>query len=363
MHRLTSTRTIFARCFAVALACGAAACGDRTIVAPDHRLRVGVLGNSDSHSYHDSLQLRDSNARGGGFRATTFQWTEVWSRLRPNEVNLGDWGVWGTSLRTARGIRLLGMESRGPRKLDYRFNMALSGARCVHLTETAARQAQPLVQLMDADSAGWANGIVVIRIGINSVGRTEDLDAYARNGPTPDARAKIDECVRYIESAIQLIRASHPTARIVVVGIADDSDWWENHDRWTTPSALTNIDAVLDLFDGRLRELAARDRNIAFLDERSWFRQQWGSRSRVDGHPAYRAVKLGGPDSIVNASGDHPRNLGVADGHAGTVANGLWLNALIDVINQRWQLTLHPLTPTEIARLADPSGDYGIRAK
>jgi hypothetical protein len=338
----------------LSVACAAGA--DR----PDRgRIPVAVLGDSDSHSYHDELHFRDTTLRGGAYRATTFQWTEVWARLRPTEVDLGAWGRWGNRGTVAALRRAVGLEGRAPPKQDFQYDFAFSGARCNHLVETMAAQTVPLVRLMDRDAERWSRGVVVIRIGINSVGGLADLDEYATTGPSPAVRARLRDCTRHIERAVARIRAGHPTTRVVLVGIFDDSNWAKLLDRWHDPAALANIATVLDVFDDHLRELAAGDPWCAFLDERAWFRRHWGGRAG-DGRPAYRSVNVGGAVPVSNTAGDHPRNLAVADGHAGTVANGLWLQELISLIETRWRLGFTPIRLDEIARLADPTGDLGI---
>jgi hypothetical protein len=306
------------------------------------------------------VRLTGDSLRGGPFRSTTFQWTEIWTRLRPEEVDLGRWGTWGTRGRIAAIRRVLRFESRAPRKMDFEHNFALSGARCESLME-AARQAPTLRRLLDRDPARWGRGVVVIRIGINSLGKQAYLDEYAAAGPTADIRDRVNRCVQYIAQAMALIRAGHPTTRIVLVGIADDTNWAKLLDRWQDPVALANIRAVLDLFDGRLREMAAADAWAAFFDERDWFGRHWGGRA-PDGRPAYRSVSLGGSIGVTNSVGDHPANLAVADGHAGTAANGLWLRELIGLIESRWALGFTGIRLEEIARLADPTGALGISA-
>jgi hypothetical protein len=324
------------------------------------RTRIGVLGDSDSHSYHDSILLPpQQQQRGGEYRDTTFQWTEIWARLRPNEVDFGDWGTWGTRGTVAEVLSRIGFEGRAPRKQDYRYNMAFPGARCDHLMDTKARQAPRLVYLMNQEPERWANGIVIVRIGINSVGTTADLDAYAASGLTASAREKVNSCVRYLEEAVTLIRKAHPTTRIVVVGIFDDADSAMNLGRWRSPEARHNITSVLDLFDSSVRAIAGRDSYTVFADDRKWFRDDWGSRSSA-GLPAYQGLALGGAIPVTNSVGDHPRNMTLEDGHAGTVQNGLWLIDMVALLNERWQFGFTPITAGEITHVADPNGAYGL---
>lgn len=321
----------------------------------DGRIPVGVLGNSDSHSYHDSLMLGDPGLRGGPYRATTFQWTEIWARLRPDEVDLGDWGRWGTSGRRATLLRVVGLLRRSPRKEDYRFNFAVSGASCGALTHRGWGQARALVREMRRDPERWRRGVVVIRLGINSLGTVPELDSYAAGGLTAEALDRVQACAQDFETALRLIRAEHRDTRVVLVGVLNNADWARNLDRWRDPQALRNITVVLDEFDRRLRDLVDRDGAAAFLDDRAWFRRLWGGRA-PDGQPAYRTVELEGGIGITNTSGDDPRNAVLADGHFGSLANGLWLNELISLIESNWRLGLTGIASSELLRLASPNG-------
>ena len=334
----------------------AANCGEGPREVPDTRIPVAVLGDSDSHSYHDSLTFRDPAARGGPLRAVTFQWTEIWARLRPGEVDLGPWGTWGSARRIARIRQAIGLPARAPRKQDYQYNLAVTGSRCEHLVRGAGRQVQPLLRMMDRDPARWSRGLVVIRIGINSVGGTADLDAYAAAGVTPEARAGVDACLADIADAVRLIRVRHDATHIALVGIADDANWAKSLDRWQDPGALERIAAVLDLFDDGLRRLAAADRSIVFVNERAWFTTLWGGRDPASGRPAYRAVDVGGAEPVTNTAGDHPRNMALGDGHAGTIANGLWLRELIRVTEAAWDLGLNQVGLAELVALTGLTG-------
>src|SRR3546814_8912268 len=60
---------------------------------PD-RIPLAVLGDSDSHSYQDTISFPVSTpARGGQFRSITLQWTEVLARMRDKDLDLGQWGT------------------------------------------------------------------------------------------------------------------------------------------------------------------------------------------------------------------------------------------------------------------------------
>jgi hypothetical protein len=333
------------------------ACAER--LETTGKLSVAVLGDSDSHSYQDSLLLHEPGMRGGAYRATTLQWTDIWARLRPHEVDLGRWGIWGSRLKVARLLRALGANPRAPRKMDHEFNFAMSGARCAELLDDGFPQAPALLNLMNRSPRRWANGVVIIRMGINGVGLTPQLEEYASSGLTPAVRQRVAACVTSVDRASRLIRSKHPTTKLVIVSISDDRNVASNLERWRDRAALENIESVLAHFDEGLRGLA-QDSNTIFLDERDWFRRQWGGRT-PDGMPDYRTMSFGGRESVSNSIGDHPRHLTLTDGHAGTVSNGMWLVNLVDLLNQRWNIGLTPITESEIARLADPDGRYGIR--
>ena len=141
---------------------------------------LAVLGDSDSHSYHDTISFKNPLERGGKFRSITFQSTEVLERLRNNQIDQGSWGVWGSKRGLIAELRsAIGLEGRAPKKLDFQYNFAVSGAGCADLVEGYGRQTQRLLYLMKKKPLQWQNGLIVIRIGINSIGQTRQLERYA----------------------------------------------------------------------------------------------------------------------------------------------------------------------------------------
>lgn len=322
-------------------------------------IRFGVLGDSDSHSFHDRILINEPRERGGEFRAITYQWTEIIARLRPQQVDMGKWGEWGTAGRIASVLGAIGFEDRAPRKEDYRYNFAISGAKCENLTTGMSRQTQRLVYLMDRDTEAWANGIITIRIGINNIGTHEPLNRFAHNGLTPETQREASDCAAYVRESVRLIRANHPTTRIVLIGVLNNSDFvpWISH--WQAPMELQNIAAVLDVYDDALKQLAAADPNILFWDDRAWFAHYFGDRDDA-GKPRYHSTHLQGPTPITYTQGDAPINAILADGHAGTVWNGLWARDLLEALNRRFGYAFTPIKEHEIAVLADPNGKLGL---
>lgn len=324
---------------------------------PPGRIRFAVLGDSDSQSYHDTLMLAP-DARGGPWRATTWQWTEVLARLRGNEVDLGDWGAWGSGKYRAYIEEAAGASARTPRKEDYRYDYAVSGAGCSQLMGRSQRQALRLVELMDTEPQAWRGGVVLIRIGINDVGAHDVLDALARDPGAARPAAIIDACVKAIGDTVTLIRKTHPDTNVALTGILSNADWSAEFDSWQSARQIANIDAGLDRFDNGLRRIAAGDRHVAFLDDRAWFRSQWGERD-AHGRPVYKTVKLAPGWTVTNTSGDDPHNAVLDDGHAGVVWNTLWAQHLVASLDAAFGLRISPITDAEVVRFLQPAFSGG----
>ena len=107
---------------------------ERARTPPAAHVRLAVLGDSDSHSYHDYIRIpRESGKRGGAWRERTWQWTEILDRLRRAHLDQGDWGTWGTRAKIAEALDWIGWGGRTPRKQDFRYNFAFSGAEAREL--------------------------------------------------------------------------------------------------------------------------------------------------------------------------------------------------------------------------------------
>jgi len=314
--------------------------------------RLAVLGDSDSQSYQDHVWWPEGRARRGGkYHATTLQWTEVLSKLRP-EIDQGTWGVWGSRSSAVRIMDWFGVHGRAPRKQDFRHNFAFAGAQPTQLIHGNWRQAPRLVALMDESPQGWRAGVVVIRAGVTSFGYADAIDHLAKDPSAPSVRASMQECLDCIQASIKRIHEHGPKTRIVVVGIFDNSHYPPYFDRWRSGVECLNIQKGLDFFDDELRRLAAADPRIAFFDDRAWFAAHWGSRD-AQGMPAYRSVAIGSKLEVKNLQGDDPVNAVLEDGHAGFVWNVLWAQALVDLLIARFDLPLRPITPEEATRFIE----------
>jgi len=320
------------------------------------RIRLAVLGDSDSHGYRDHVL---GTRRGGVHHATTLQWTDVLVRTRGQYFDPGEEGVWGSRAFIARARAALGREAKAPRKADYRWNYAVSGARCSTLVSERPWQTRWLISALRAERAAWADGIVVIRIGVNDVGLSRHMDRYAKQGVDADHRARVARCADEIAAAARAIRAAHPSVRIVVVGVADDSSWPVGIVPDRDATQVARIRDALDLFDDAVRSAIRSVEGAAFMRDRSWYQDNWPDRD-AEGRAVLGARSLGGTVAVTNTRGDEPHHLSLADGHAGTVANGFWARELILFLDQTYGLRVPPLSDAEIAALADPDGAYGI---
>lgn len=330
--------------------------------AHSQALRFAVLGDSDSHAYHDELNFgRWPEARGGALRQRSWQWTEVLAHLRAEQLDPGPWGVWGTRYRRLASLRdALGLDGRFPAKQDHRFNLAYSGAVCADLTERPQNQTARLLAMMQEEPDRWRQGVVLVRIGTNDFGGQESLEALSRDAADPQVLARIDGCVQHIGRSVQSVRSAWPQVRIVLVGVFNNAEWERFHAHWQSPQALARIQQGLARFDEGLKAIARQDANMAFFDDQAWFAARWGSRLTT-GLPVYSTVRFGRHFEVSNTGGDEPRHATLKDGHAGTVWNALWAQELVALLNQRFALAIPPLDTEELVRFVDPDGRFGMQ--
>ncbi|WP_077002051.1 SGNH/GDSL hydrolase family protein [Variovorax sp. KK3] len=314
---------------------------------------LAVLGDSNSHSYQDHAWFpAGGGERGGPLRSRTFQWTEVLAKLRGQQVDLGPWVRWGRPGVVALAREWMGLPGgRAPLKEDYLYNFANSGASCKNLMDGRFRQAPRLVALMDQDPERWKRGAVVIRIGFNDWGGSVDLQASDPTAaPLREATAR---CAGDIGAAVALIRRTHPSTRIMLVGIGNEADDPANFERWASADATRNIDTALGGFNGAIRRLAEGDAQVAYFDDLAWFRSKWGTRA-ADGRPDYKAVELGPSLRVANAIGDDPRNSFLEDRHPGLVFNAMWAQSLVARLRDDFGLPLTPIGDEELLGFLGP---------
>ncbi|VWX62569.1 conserved hypothetical protein [Burkholderiales bacterium 8X] len=336
-----------------------ASSGRAAATAPASAIPIAVLGDSGSQSYADNEWFPpEKGERGGSLRSRTFQWAEVLARLRGDELDLGPWMQWGRPGVIAQGRELLGMTAgRAPAKQDFLHNFANSGASCNDLMRGRFRQAPRLVVLMNKAPERWQRGVVVLRIGLNDWSSSLDLQAHDPNAA--ELRESLDLCKQEISAAIALIHASHPSTRILVVGIGNEADDPANLQRYQSAVETQNLRAALARFNGMLRGLTTNDPRLSYFDDAAWFEARWGSRS-PDGKPSFKAVEIGSTLRVTNTAGDEPHNALLNDHHAGVAWNTLWAQSLVEHLDAAWGLRITPITDSEVerflARLLSPSG-------
>ncbi len=319
----------------------------------DERVPIGVIGDSDSCSYQGRIMFTPGDPpSGGAFHASTLQWPEVLARIREKQVYLGEWNVWGiprwlamTRLRDALGLRW-----RGPRKEDYRYNFAWPSG-CSSLLEGGWRQVPRLAEVMNEDPVRWRRGVVIIRIGVNDFGK-ESLDSLAIDPGAPAVRKIMQQCLTDIESSVALIRSKNSETRIVLVGIFDNVNWPGYLDKFRSGVEISNIAQGLDYFDDGLRSLCASGANMAFFDDRAWFRGHWGARDS-DGRPAYSTLAAGSHLKVGNTAGDAPESAVLANGHAGLVWNVLWVQSLVNLMRTSLGLQIDAISDREVGEFVD----------
>lgn len=314
---------------------------------PAATVPLAVLGDSDSHSYQDLVSFpRNTDKRGGSFRASTYQWTEILDQLRGQQLNQGQWGVWGTNSKLARVMDVLGLGGRSPQKMDFQFNFAQSGAECQALTQ--GRMAQRLISVMDQHPQAWERGIVLIRIGANDLGTEEVLNQIAKGLDQEQIRDRMSLCAQQVQTTLTLLRKNHPRTHVVLVGLFNNAHWARLINKWTTRNEQERIGQVVTAYNSLLMALV-RPGHVSYFDDVKWFETQWGSRT-PEGQPDYKTVRVMNGWPTTNSVGDHPSNATVVDGHAGTLWNLKWAQALVDHINTNTSIKLPKVTDDQLAQ-------------
>jgi len=307
---------------------------------------VAILGDSDSHSYRDQV---NGIERGGEFHLVTHNWPGIWVQLRGSEVFLGDCFRFGTRMQFARLLEWFGLSTRSPRKMDFEFNYSVSGLKCESLTSAWPFQGFWLLSEIDRDAEFWKRGLVIIRIGVNDLGQRDHLERWAQTGLDQYATERVAQCVNAI-SGITTRLLERTSVKVAIVGIAHDYNWPDSFELWQFDPHILNISEVLGEFDERLAQLADESARVAFIDDIMWFRRRFGDRRTGDLRFEF---SLSDTIQIRNAQGDHPYNLILEDGHAGTVGNALWLASLVDGLNREFGLGLTSIRDEEIVGLID----------
>lgn len=319
---------------------------------PSSLTPVAVLGDSDSHSYRDSY---DNKSRGGDYHAYSFNWLELWAHLSEYEIYPGQWGVWGNNYRIARIKNIFLLKSRSPKKLDYEYNYAVSGLGCQSLLDEWPYQGKWLLNEIKSNPEYWANGLVIIKIGFNDIGKNNDLNKWKKTGLDQKASILVSSCTNSIIKTSNLILSELPGIRVAITGIARNYNFMDEWDEKLNRNSITNIESVLSEYDSRLLKYANNTTRVAYIDDHYWFNDIFGSQESSN---LKSQVEFFEGVNLINASGDEPINILLHDHHTGSLYNGLWLTHMISEINQQvgMKLSLPDLKKVlEIAGLAENS--------
>lgn len=300
----------------------------------DSLVPIAVLGDSDSHSYRDSY---DNKERGGKHHANSYNWIELWSRLAKDEINPGQWGTWGSHYRIARIKNMLILKSRSPKKLDYEYNYAVSGLSCRSLLTEWPYQGKWLLNEIRSNTEYWNNGIVIIKIGYNDIGKASDLKQWKKSGLSAESTALVSNCIDSIITMSNSILAVSPNVKISITGVARTYNFMDEWDESLDEKSVQNIEEVLSEFDSRLIKYTTDQSRVAYIDDHIWFNKIFGSQESND---LKSRIEFFEGIELINASGDEPINMLLADHHTGTLYNGLWINHLINEINRQFNMTL-----------------------
>jgi hypothetical protein len=312
---------------------------------------VAVIGDSDSHIYRDKVW---GIRRGGEYHDITFQWTEIWDRLRGSEVDQGELGVWGTRGKIARVRGFLGLEARYIKKMDYRYNYALSGARCESVNRAWPYQARSLMSLMNKNPEWFQSGLVFVRIGINDFGQQSHLREWAKTGLEGPASDIVNRCLADIRQVVEDVLNLPTDSMVVLVDVSRDYNISSFNAEELTPTEIDRMLSVLDRFQSGLEEMARSSDRVAYVNGEA---PHWGDR--ILGTQR-QEIMLGGSKPVKNTVGDEPFHRTLLDGHASTINNGLWLQSAIQEINKQLGTGFTPILDAEIADLVDSDGRFGI---
>ncbi len=328
---------------------------DNAPIGANAPIPFAVMGDSGSHSYQDYVSLPLGNdERGGALRRQTFSWLEALARMRAKEIDPGPWVAWGRPGVIALARELVGLDGgRAPKKEDYLYNFANSGAACKNLVGDGLgarfRQAPRLVALMNRDPARWTHGVVVISIGGNDW--YGSLELQSREPAAPALRAVAEYCASAVARAVDLIHASHPATRVLIVGVGNELDDPSTFDSFRSADAVANVNKARAMFNATLAKVASRDpRTAAFIDPDPWFVERWGRRGPNGEPDQYKTFRVSPTLAVTNSAGDTPDHSVVADLHAGLVWNAVWAQQVVLRLRESFGLPLTPISDEELAR-------------
>lgn len=313
----------------------------------ENRIPVAVLGDSDSHSFAD----RFDNVRGGEFGEVSYNWTQLWNLLYPEEVEQGTMGVWGTHYAIARVMYRLGLRAKAPRKFDFQHNYAYSGQGCDSLLHNWPYQARWLQQTLRRDQDYWHNGLVIIRIGINDFAQYRHYGQWRETGLDNDSRSIVKACIDAIIETTEILLGSHEGVTVAISGVVRNYNAHPPTGNEFSQPDLDDyrlVEEVLNYFDSELQQYSHSRPRVAFFDDKYWLASLFGDKAAGQ----HREFAMIDDRFRVNyGSGDHPENIVLADLHGGTIYNGLWLRNMLQQINSNTDYNFSLPTESQLVEI------------
>lgn len=275
---------------------------------------IGVMGDSNSDEY------RGTDNRGGRWADTTLNWIELLARNR--NLNFGEWGDWGE-----------------PRRTGYKYNWARSAADVRSLINDGQH-----IGLAEQVANGEVSH-VILYIGGNDFHLENGTYREIYDGSLSGARLqrKLDQFMEHLTLAVDTV-LSAGDVQMVVVNVADKALAPETINRYPNRSGRQRVSQAIAWVNEQIEVMAA-ERGIVVVDLNVFAKQTLG-RINQQGN-----FELGGETFILTERGNEPHHLQLGDesGHAGTVLNGLFANALlVEPFNQAFGLDIQPLSDEEI---------------
>jgi lysophospholipase L1-like esterase len=309
----------------------AAFCIQATVSPPKAKaatiIGFGVMSDSSTDEY------RQNDQRGGDtYGPTTLNWLEQLAIYR--DINFGtlksfaDGESWGS-----------------PRRSGYEYNWSRSGATSASLLSSGQHTG-----LAKQVQEGKVN-LVLLRIGANDYEMNNVYDDiyWGRMSAAEREALRIEIVSNIAVAATTILEANAdnglPPPMLVIAGIPDLSDVFVTWRHYPDEARRQVVSDDIHAVNAQIMSLAER-LGVPYLDIQGFVD---ATQARIDSNGF---LSVGGVQINAYGIGDEPTNLVLSDIHAGTVAEGLFANYLIDFLNQHFDVGIAPFTEDEIIQIA-----------
>lgn len=273
---------------------------------------IAIISDSSSDEY------RAEDKRGGSYGATTLSWNELLFKYR----NL-DFGPWGTRSE--------------PRRSGYEYNWARSAARTVDMISTG--QHTGVAQQV---SQGKID-LVFINIGINDFGWWNNQYQGLYNGTT-DATQKANTMVGHIRTAVETVQAAG-NVPIILATVPDINLTPHVVASYPDATKRQRVTAATNLVNQKIKALVV-EKNLSLFDTDAMAQQLLAKITNGN-------LIIAGETISFSQPGDEPHHFVLGDNiHGGTVAEGLFANYFLNVMNTTLGTSVPQFSDTEIVQNA-----------